>query len=285
MVLHRNVNIKFTENINILHSEAKNMYTVAPEDSRSQSLLPLHLITAGTQHIQETRIRPKGLSFHQILIVEEGEGILEWANHTRVLKAGNAIFIPKGFPCTYKRLGNAFITGWVAFDGPGSEKLLDYFHASPLLQTESAPIAPLIIESCRLIRRGESPEVLSALLYQLIISFFDAARKSSAVPALEKAKEYARKHLETDLSVSDLARAAGISPSLLHRLFQQEKTTPVSFLKRERIRKAKELLLQSPEQKIAEIAQACGFSDCAYFCKVFREETRESPLQYRKKYV
>ena len=259
-------------------------YHVAPEDARSQALLPFHLITAGSRHIQETRIRPKGLAFHQIMMVEEGEGVLEWADQSRVLKPGCAVWLPKAFPCNYKRKGDTFVTGWVAFDGPGVERLLEYFHAVPLQQTLSAPIAPLILECCRLIRRGASPETLSALLYQVIISFFDVARKSSTAPALEAAKAYARTHLDQDLSVSDLARAAEVSSSLLHRLFQQEKSTPVSFLKRERIQRAKELLLQSPEQKIAGIARACGFADCAYFCKIFREETGLSPLQYRKNY-
>lgn len=257
-------------------------YNVAPEDPRGQALLPLYLISAGAQHNQETRIRPLGASFYHIFVIEEGAGLFEWDGRRQILQAGNAYFIPKGFPISYQRQGEIFRTGWVGFDGSQAEKMLEYFQAAPMESIPAGTVSPAIIACCQMIHRGASPAQLSAHLYQIIISFFETARQRASIPALEKAKEYARKHLEKDLSVSDLAQAADISASLLHRLFQQEKTTPILFLRRERIRLAKELLLQSPEHKIAEIARACGFSDCAYFCKIFRQEAGFSPLQYRK---
>ena len=54
-----------------------------------------------------------------------------------------------------------------------------------------------------------------------------------------------------------------------------------SLIKRRRIEKAKELLMQT-DDAIASIAENVGMPDYNYFSKVFKAETGLTPTGYRK---
>jgi YesN/AraC family two-component response regulator len=47
-----------------------------------------------------------------------------------------------------------------------------------------------------------------------------------------------------------------------------------------RVNRAK-FMLQNYGMSVKEIAANCGYSDAAYFCRVFRKITNLTPLQYR----
>ena len=97
------------------------------------------------------------------------------------------------------------------------------------------------------------------------------------------AKQYMKENYTKDISVADIAGAAGISQSFLYQLFkQQEKHTPIEMLRTLRIQNAKLLLLSEKSYKISQVASMCGFSNSAYFCKVFKNETGISANAFRK---
>ena len=86
----------------------------------------------------------------------------------------------------------------------------------------------------------------------------------------------------TDLSVPDLAKAAGMSEVHFRRQFHQiYRTSPQKYLQDLRIRQAK-LLLAGEELSIAEISDRCGFSSAYYFARVFRTATGMPPREYRQ---
>ena len=57
--------------------------------------------------------------------------------------------------------------------------------------------------------------------------------------------------------------------------------TPTEYINDVRIEKAKELLAES-DDKIIDIAIACGYDNIGYFIKRFKEQKHMSPSQYRK---
>ena len=57
--------------------------------------------------------------------------------------------------------------------------------------------------------------------------------------------------------------------------------SPWDYLNRFRIQQARELLFLSNET-ITQIATRVGFNDSAYFSRVFRKHTGQSPLDYRR---
>ena len=68
----------------------------------------------------------------------------------------------------------------------------------------------------------------------------------------------------------------------LIRLFKKSlNTTPIQYEIRKKMEYAKGMLLYSNES-VAEISDRAGYSDIAYFSKMFKKYTGYSPSEYRK---
>lgn len=90
-----------------------------------------------------------------------------------------------------------------------------------------------------------------------------------------------RRNLRARTSLTDAAKAAGLSPAHLSRVFRRE--TGMSFVEYSRfikIARAK-LLLASTDLSVKEIADRLGFSSPAYFGQVFRRLEGVPPRSYR----
>ena len=58
--------------------------------------------------------------------------------------------------------------------------------------------------------------------------------------------------------------------------------SPVNYITKIRVDYAKQLLKGNPDLTINEVGMRCGFSDQAYFSRIFKQQVGVSPLQYRK---
>jgi YesN/AraC family two-component response regulator len=85
------------------------------------------------------------------------------------------------------------------------------------------------------------------------------------------------------LNREDIARQVGISADYLTDCFRQELgITPMTYLRRFRIHRARELL-ETTDLSIIQIALQTGFSDGAYFTRTFQREVGMTPRAYRRK--
>ena len=97
--------------------------------------------------------------------------------------------------------------------------------------------------------------------------------------------EYVALNLDQDLSSGVLTQELGISrTSLFEKVKALTGYSLNDYVKRMRIEKAMALLKDS-EMNINEISDAVGFAYPRYFSTVFKEETGESPTEYRKKHL
>ncbi len=97
-------------------------------------------------------------------------------------------------------------------------------------------------------------------------------------------QEVVQLHLYSTLSVQDLARLCRLSPSSFKRKFRElYDDSPMSYIQKEKIKKAKKLL-EITEFSISDIAYDTGFTDPAYFARLFKNKTGYSPSAFRKKY-
>lgn len=89
------------------------------------------------------------------------------------------------------------------------------------------------------------------------------------------------KHYAENLTLDRIAAEFKISPSHASRIIG--KATGSGFVQQVNRRRiaAAERLLADPSLRIKEIVSACGFSDYAYFLKVFRELSGCAPQQFR----
>ena len=85
------------------------------------------------------------------------------------------------------------------------------------------------------------------------------------------------------LALAELAHAAHMSPFHFTRRFKQSTGfTPMEYLEKFRISRAQELILSNPGMSLKEIAAASGFSDPAYFSRIFSKRIGVSPREYRR---
>ena len=90
-------------------------------------------------------------------------------------------------------------------------------------------------------------------------------------------------HLDRQVPVGELAAAARMSESTLHRQFRRQfGTTPAGFARALRLREAKKALRDSREP-IEAMAFRLGFADASHFGRVFRQSTSETPAEYRRR--
>jgi len=104
-----------------------------------------------------------------------------------------------------------------------------------------------------------------------------------AVSSLSRVVALVHDPLTEHLSISDLARAAGCSPSTLDRRIRRVfSLSPQVLVLRTRIDHAASLLT-STDLPIADVATASGFYDQAAFTRTFGRLTGETPAQFRRR--
>jgi AraC family transcriptional regulator len=124
-------------------------------------------------------------------------------------------------------------------------------------------------------------------LLSALLSAADAQRTKTSAPApptdlrFTRVIDFIEAHLHEDISLSDLAAAACLSPFHFTRAFRaRHGVSPVRFVQRRRIERSMRLLLQ-PGSRIAAVAHACGFADQAHFTTAFRRLTGTTPGAWR----
>ena len=261
------------------------MNRIAILDNKAKRYLPIFAMTAGEAEFQTPVKRAKGAPYHHIFYVVSGEGVLETSEGDFRLKAGQAIFMRKGVPTYYYAVGENFSTAWVTFVGKGAEDILAYYGAKNFAFLNDEDILTRITGIIKMLDRGSAPDQVSQKTYELIIYFFDKLKQDNASNKLLRAKEYVDKNYFSDISVSDIAEYVGITESMIYRIFKEEGNgSPAEYIRHVRIFNAERMLLNEDKLSISEVAQACGFSDIAYFCKVFKSETGITPKKYQNTY-
>jgi AraC-like DNA-binding protein/ligand-binding sensor protein len=118
---------------------------------------------------------------------------------------------------------------------------------------------------------------LSALSNQLVTE-----KNNSEPPLVLKAREYIDKHKAEELSLADVAKAAGASVFHFCKVFH--KATGLKFtdyVARVRVEDARTRLL-NPNLRISEIAYDVGFQSLTQFNRTFKRVFDQSPTEFRE---
>lgn len=156
-----------------------------------------------------------------------------------------------------------------------------YFHDRALLATmekigrlaRARNVAPrLVLDSLALLAGSE------------LLRTLGSTRKEAGALSrtqLGSARDYVEAHLFEDVSLSDIAAAAGLSTHHFVRAFKQsEGVTPYRYLLERRIERAKQLIDQDAIP-IASVGQMVGFKSASHFSRTFAEIAGVSPRAYR----
>ncbi len=141
-------------------------------------------------------------------------------------------------------------------------------------------------EGARMLQRLMDGEALSLVLYR-IPSLGLQVRHSSDVlavdhPNIAQAIHTMYQHFQAPLDVTRLATVAGMSRSGFYKAFCRHLgRTPAEELRRIRLEKTKQRLRET-DDKISEVAFACGWGSANSLCIAFKRETGQSPMDYRR---
>jgi AraC-like DNA-binding protein len=109
------------------------------------------------------------------------------------------------------------------------------------------------------------------------------AQRRSRRDALSRVIRHVRENLTQRITLAGAAAAAELSPNYLAHLLKKETGKTLTDLVTERrMEKAQELLAHT-SMRIAEIAEAVGFEDEAYFARRFRQCFNIAPRDYRSR--
>jgi len=103
------------------------------------------------------------------------------------------------------------------------------------------------------------------------------------VRAFTRVRAYMHANLSERVTLEDLARIAEVSRFHFARQFRiRTGESPMGYLLRTRIERAKDVLRKDDGATVAGIAAMLGFADQSHFTRTFRRFVGTSPTDYRR---
>lgn len=133
-------------------------------------------------------------------------------------------------------------------------------------------------------RDGFSALALESISTELLIAASRQGTKKverKPPPWLERVKEFLHENFSEPYGLNELAKAVGVHPTHLARVFRQfERCTVGDYIRKIRVEYARERILGSNEP-LVEIALAAGFADQTHFTRSFKRVTGMTPTEFR----
>jgi len=152
----------------------------------------------------------------------------------------------------------------------------------------AAPASSALLQLHRQIQRGHDRSTDTLALEALALTAISHARRVLAADETRGPPDWLTYTIERlrgatgDVTARELARAAGVHPSHLARVFRQfEECTIGDFKRQLRVARACRLMVGDDRRSLTEIAHAAGFADQSHFSHAFRRITGISPRDYR----
>lgn len=118
-------------------------------------------------------------------------------------------------------------------------------------------------------------------LFDYIQSVLAPIRSSVPEKMIHVAEYINREYADPTLSINEIAKSTGLSPSGISRQFKQcYEISPVRHLQNTRVLAAKQLL-EDKELSVARIAERVGYYSASSFIHVFKKTTGMTPGEYR----
>lgn len=261
---------------------------------------PLIVGSCGTYRLQQHPVlpsyRPRGRVDYQLLYVATGQAHFFFDKEEIIVNAGNMILYPPGEEQRYvyyaKEHPEIF---WVHFTGSDVANILSYYQFSihqHIYYTGTRPEFRWIFRRMILelqLCRPLYEELLASLLSDLLLLICRQTQivqnaDTSIQNEIEEAVAYFSENYNKSIRVSEYAKNHHISTNHFIRHFHQVmNVTPKQYIVSIRMANA-QMLLESSNYSIQEIAAFVGYHDPLYFGQVFRREIGVPPSQYRKKY-
>ncbi|MDE1191753.1 MAG: AraC family transcriptional regulator N-terminal domain-containing protein [Arachidicoccus sp.] len=144
-------------------------------------------------------------------------------------------------------------------------------------------LAPQNSQEARIIAELTLTEILILLFQNQNLTEDEALNASVSGSTLQHLLVFIHDNLDCNLTISMLAKQTSMSNTSLFRIFKKEfNVSPVEYINKARINKAKQLLKNCPDMNISAISYAVGFNNPNYFTRTFKQHNLISPMDFRK---
>ena len=253
------------------------------------------VIRAGhLQAARDHRIERETYPGHEMIYCLRGQGWVRIAGRKHAVSSGQLLWVNCHHAHAYgAHVGEPWEVYWLRAEGRSLDRLAQMLQVrnEPVLDgIERAQISPCferIFARMQSTKPGDAASCdasvaeIIALVFEARPSLLDAA--SPDLPqAVLKAIEQMRLYYHKPTRVAELSGMVGMSESHFSRMFKAAMgTSPIDWLRRERINQAKRRLIES-DDAIKEVAQQVGYSDQFFFSKDFKKMTSLTPTQFRQ---
>jgi len=261
----------------------------------------LRILSAGTYQLTKwpklPTWRPRGRVDWQLVYITAGEGHFILNGHEVIVPAGNMVLYQPKQEQHYYFLGKDQSQYWfVHFTGRQVKSILKHYEI---------PLEGYILhtgisyEYEELFKRMRDElldcafcyeENLTYLLRELLIIM--NRRMNQGLPKvngfvqneIDHAKTYFKEHYNEEISIEQYAASRNMSTSWFSKSFRDiVGVSPMKYVLDQRMRNA-QILLETTDSTITEIAHSLGYENAMYFSRLFRKMKGVSPLKYRKTY-
>lgn len=246
-------------------------------------------LRAGYEH----RIQRETYPGHEFILCLAGQGWVQVAGKRHLVGPDELLWVnchhPHAYGASSKQPWELY---WIRVEGRPLDRVASLLEirSQPVIRNFNTRAASLEFERIFHHMTGTRPSeaalvnaavtAIIALAFEARLSDTDEIRPELPMP-VQKALEKMRLYFHTAIRVSDLAALSGMSESHFSRLFKScIGTSPIDWLRRERINQAKHRLIES-EDPVKEIARQVGYSDQFFFSKDFKKMTLLTPTQFR----
>lgn len=268
--------------------EDSEIYYFQPSDFAKKALFALQHI--GIFHCDE-RYAATHPYWESILLIFIDSGLLETRYGGRQFTAGpgDAVLIDCRYPHRYAARSDLRFH-YFHFTGSSSQdycSLIREIYGSGYLKgacsTETGRIFRNMMHQVRTKGDRENEHRISVYIHMILCALVEAGtdRQAGTRRTMDQVITYMQDHLTENLSIEDMASAAGLSRYYFNRLFRQQTgVSPHRYFNNLRIQKAR-LLLHTTDDSVAQIAEACGFDNVSNFIRLFRSCTDMTPTAFR----
>lgn len=270
----------------------KNLYATPADWQRDlfYSVVRAGHLRAGVEH----RIDRETYPGHEMIFCLRGQGWAQVAGKRHDVTPGTMLWVNCHHPHLYgAATRDPWELFWIRVEGRPLDRIAE------LLRVRSQPVFEGINELAIIREYEEAFEHMSGTRPS------DAALVSAAVAAIiglafhvrlsepglvqpelpasvARALERMRLYFHLPMRVVELANLSGMSESHFSRQFKEAiGTSPIDWLRRERINQAKRRLIES-DDPVKEIARQVGYHDQFFFSKDFKKMTTLTPTQFRE---
>ncbi|MBR2967652.1 MAG: helix-turn-helix transcriptional regulator [Clostridia bacterium] len=230
----------------------------------------------------------------EFIFVVGGSGRFETKDNQYPIKAGDIIVCSKEvlhseylFDSPDSEMYHVGLSGTILGNMEQDELINEPFciaHSGKMYDILKAYFSALISETLnpQLNSKMVEEDLLRVLLITVLrLAVCDMGLAYSQNRAFFEAKDYFDKNYLYIDNIDKACKILNINKFYLTHIFKEQLgMPPIKYLLSKRMEKAKHLL-GSTTLSIRDVSLKCGYSDTAYFCRVFKKSENITPLQYR----